>query len=268
MSYNFIKPISTCIKEKFFSYYASLRSIIFKCAFKKSSILFLIFTLFIYFLIFPQNTFSQNINIIPQLKKIEEGKLEEAKKDLEQLKKVNINDPNVIFLEAVCTDNGDNAQKLYELIYTSFPKSQFADAALFRHFSYYYALGIYKKAAELKQLLEKTYPNSPYLKVTDKTFPETDEMIIVETKPYPLRSSSDLLYTVQAGAFSNLQNAQDLSNRFTNSGLNSKISQKTVNNLQLHIVTVGEFNNKPEAELLLQKLKNEFSIDGRIIKLE
>ncbi|MCB9257925.1 MAG: hypothetical protein H6612_01125 [Ignavibacteriales bacterium] len=94
--------------------------------------------------------FAQSVNIIPQLKMIESGGLDQAISDLNKLKQTKPGDPNVIFLEAVVTEDGEKSYKLYEMIYNNFPNSQFADAALFRSFSYFYALGLYKKAEELK----------------------------------------------------------------------------------------------------------------------
>ncbi|MBK7105489.1 MAG: SPOR domain-containing protein [Ignavibacteriae bacterium] len=219
-------------------------------------------------LVFSTQTFAQNVDIIPQLKMIEQGKIDEAKENLEFFKKKNANDPNVIFLQAVLTENGEESQKLYELVYSTFPNSKFADAALFRSFSYFYAIGLYKKAETLKALLNKEYPDSPYLKNTDRSFIQDDEMILVENKPYNKKSAANKKYTIQAGAFGNLQNAQELKNKFIQKGLISNISQKNVNNLQLHVVTVGEFSSQSDAEVLQKRLKTEFSVDGKIREIE
>ncbi|MCB9209283.1 MAG: SPOR domain-containing protein [Ignavibacteriales bacterium] len=212
--------------------------------------------------------FAQNVNVIPQLKMIESGKLDQAISDLNKLKQANPSDPNVIFLEAVVTEDGEKSYKLYEMIYNNFPNSQFADAALFRSFSYFYALGLYKKAEELKIRLAKDYPRSPYLKNTERSFPQVDEMLIVESTPYEIKNPSELKFTTQAGAFSNFQNAEDLKNRFLKDGLYTKIVPKTVNNINLHVVTVGNFATKQEAENFLIILENKYSLKGRVIKLD
>ena len=222
----------------------------------------------IFFVLISVQTFAQSVDIVPQLKMIEQGKIEEAKQNLDFFKRTNPNDPNVLFLQAVLTENGEDSQKLYELIYSTFPNSNFADAALFRSFSYYYAVGLYKKASELKQMLEKEYPKSAYLKSTTKNFPQIDEMILVEKNPYKIKSATDPKFTIQAGAFGNIQNANDLKNRFIKAGLTSQISKKTVNNLDLQIVTVGEFMTREDAEISLKRLKSEFSVDGRIKDIE
>lgn len=211
---------------------------------------------------------AQKVNIIEQLKKIEAGKIEEVKIELAKLKINNSADPDVIFLEAVITEDGERANNFYELIYNDFPQSKFADAALFRSFSFYYSLGLYKKAEALKDHLKKSYPNSPYLKNTERSFPEIDEMLIVDSNPYNLKSKTDKQFTVQAGAFSNYKNAEMLKSKFMEDGLSSIIKPKVVNNLQLHIVTVGNFTTRTEADKFLTTLERDYSIKGRVIKID
>jgi hypothetical protein len=218
-------------------------------------------------LFIPFLLIAQEPDIVPYLKQIEAGRIDDVKKSLLVLKKSYTNHPDLIFLEAVLTEDGEESIKYYELVYNDFPKSNFADAALFRSFSYYYALGLYKKAGELKSRLEKEYPNSPYLKNTEREFPEVDEMIIVDTEPYKMRGSGKSEFTVQAGAFSNFNNAEALKNRFIRDGLFSKISPKKVNNIQLHIVTVGKFVNRTEAEKFILELESNYSLKGRVLEI-
>ena len=220
-----------------------------------------------FLIIFTSIIFSQSVDIIPQLKMIEEGKLDEVKNELQNLKRSHPNHPDLIFLEAVVTEDGEKSKDLYELIYNNFPESRFADAALFRGFSYYYALGLYKRAENLKERLLKEYPESPYLKNTEREFPEVDEMIIVDSSPYNIRRNEDMIFTIQAGAFSVFKNADDLKNKFIKNGLVSRITPKKVNDIQLHIVTVGEYKTRVDAEKFLNELQNRYSLKGRVIEL-
>jgi SPOR domain len=217
------------------------------------------------FLLVTSLSFAQNVNIIPQLKKVEAGQLEEVKKDLIEFQKNNSADPNVIFLQAVITEDGEKAKNFYELIYNNFPISQYADAALFRNFSYFYSLGLYKKAEELKERLRNEYPKTAYLKNTERNFPKVDDMIIVDSTPYRIKSKSKKQFTIQAGAFSNFKNAETLKSKFIIDGLDSKITPKTVNNLLLHIVTVGNFSDRSAADNFLIALQNNYSLKGRVI---
>jgi hypothetical protein len=219
-------------------------------------------------LFFASSLIAQNVNIIPQLKKVESGEIESVKRDLVRLKQENQADPNIIFLEGVITEDGEKSQKLYEAVFTNFPNSQFADAALFRSFSYFYALGLYKKAEELKTQLQKEYPNSPYLKNADKNFPESDEMLVVDSSPYKIRTDTEFNFTVQAGAFGQYENANNLKLKLEKDKLQVKVSPKIVNNLQLHVVTIGKFIDRSDAEGLIETLQKNYSITGRIVKLD
>lgn len=223
---------------------------------------------FVLVVLISQTLFAQKVNIIPLLKKIENGKIEEVQTDFRILKIKHSHHPDVIFLEAVLAENGEKAHKLYELVYTSFPNSKFADAALFRDFSYYYALGLYKKAAELKSMLAKEYPDSPYLKNTERNYPKVDEMILVDKEPYKIKSKTEIKFTVQAGAFGNAQNAEDLKRNFIEKGYKSRITSKAVGNLNLKIVDVGEFATRAEAEKFLISLQKDFGIKGHIKDFE
>ncbi len=211
---------------------------------------------------------AQNTNIIPFLKKVEAGEIESVKKDLLSLKQDNAADPNVIFLEGVITEDGDKSHQLYEAVYTNFPDSKFADAALFRDFSYYYALGLYKKAEDLKIQLQREYPNSPYLKNTDKRFPEADEMLVVDSSPYKLTTDNEYKFTIQVGAFGQYENAENLQNKLKLDRIKAKISPKRINNVLLYIVTVEKFKNRADAEYSLAPLLRDYSLKGRIVKID
>jgi tetratricopeptide (TPR) repeat protein len=224
---------------------------------------------FILILVFiPTIFYSQNVDIIPQLKKIEAGQIDEVKEELARLKLRNSGKPNVIFLEAVMTEDGETAKKLYELVYTNFPNSQFADASLFRNYSYYFALGLYKKAEDLRNKLLEDFPNSPYLKSTSVNLPTSDEMLIIDSSPIKIKQSDEVRYTIQAGAFGQFDNAYNLKKKFDEDNLEAKISPKHVNNVQLHIVTVGNFTLRSNAETFLERINKEYSIVGRIITID
>ncbi|MEE9430173.1 MAG: SPOR domain-containing protein [Melioribacteraceae bacterium] len=222
----------------------------------------------IFFLFSFSIVYSQSVNIIPFLKKIEEGKIEEVKKEFTELKNQNPNNANVVFLDAVLTEDGNKAQKIYELVYTNFPQSQFADAALFRSFSYFYSLGLYKRAETLKNMLKEKYPKSAYLKKTGGSFPEVDEMILVDSSPYKQNSKLNSRFTIQAGAFGDFKNAERLKTKLVKSGYHAKIAPKIKGGKTLHIVIVGAFRTKPEAEKFLDVFKSKYDFSGRVVKVE
>ncbi|GBD91792.1 outer membrane protein assembly factor BamD [bacterium BMS3Abin04] len=225
----------------------------------------------IVFLISIGHMQAQHVDIVPYLKAIESGNIQKAKTGLRMLKTSSSDNPDVIFLDAVLTEDGSAALKKYSKVYTDYPKSKFADAALYRIFSYYFALGLYKKAETNLTKLKTEYPESHYIKTADRHLPDeinSTTIPIVKTNHAKKKDKHTELYTVQAGAFINMDNANRLANSFSKSGLDASISSKDVGGTTLNIVTVGKFSDRSDAEELLKVLKKNYRLNGRIKKVK
>lgn len=221
---------------------------------------------------------AQEVNIVQHLKDIESGNKQNAVSALNDLKKSNPNDPSVIFLDGVLDESGESALSKYENVYRNYPKSNYADAALYRIFSYYYSLGIYNRAKDYLTALESGYPNSPYLKIADRNIPEED--LITETaeitpapkvtqKPVKIISENTAAkFTVQAGAFLNLDNAKSLKDNLEDDGFPSELSTKEVGGTILNVVTAGKFDTELNAQNLISLLKSKYNLNGRVISIE
>src|SRR5690606_3952819 len=92
-----------------------------------------------FFILINSSVLPQEVNIIHFLKQIENGEREESENRLAQLIKESPNDPSVKFLKAVLTENGADAVNLYREIIQKHPGSKYADASVYRLYSYYYA---------------------------------------------------------------------------------------------------------------------------------
>ena len=240
---------------------------------KSSCIIFLIITLFP-----PLYTINaQDIDIVPYLKQIEDGNKEQVQGKLPELKKEYKSSANVLFLEGVLTENGQNAVEVYTGLLKKYPHSKYADASLYRIYTYYYALGMYSTARTFLSQLKKDYPESPYLKIAEKNIPEKDnvvgenkkeipEKIVKNQKPVESGQEVQDSLTIQAGAFSLLANAELLKKEFKRSGYFTWIEDKTVAGTIFHVVYVGNFRNEDEAKKFLQIINSKFSLDGRIVK--
>lgn len=212
-------------------------------------------------------TFAQDVDIVNYLKQIESGEKNEVEKILPGLKEKYPNSPSVMFLDGVLTENGQDAIVIYSKIVNSYPASKYADAALYRIYSYYYALGLYETAKKQLEKLKKEYPDSPYIKIADKDIPSGGEIAPVDKKE-PDITKPDFGYTIQAGAFSKLQNAQSLRKDFDDSGFKSEIKDKTVGGTVFHVVYVGEFKSEDDARNFLQVINKEYKLDGRVVRIE
>jgi cell division septation protein DedD len=231
-------------------------------------------------LIFSIPIIAQDVNIIPYLKQIESGDIEDVNQSLKELLAIHPNDPSVLFLDAVLTTNGEEALRKYIKIYDNFPKSKYADASLYRMFSYYYALGFYKKAENYLEKLKVEYPSSPYIDAADKNIPE--EIDVFYEKEYTADLTKDPVttenkstvenyavpkFTVQAGAFLDIKNAKELRNQLVSDGYIAELKTKDIGGSILNIVMVGKFNSESETGKLLSHLSTKYKLQGRIVSL-
>ncbi len=234
----------------------------------------LFFSLAIIF--FTTLTFAQDdVDIVPYLKRVEAGEIEQVRTNLMSLKVNNPLSVNLLFLEGVVTENGQDAVSIYDKIVKAHPENRYADAALYRIYSYYYALGLYETARTYQNKLQREYPTSPYIKLTVANLTaKNEEQTIEKEKPEEPKSerivrpvARDYKFTIQAGAFSNETNAAALKKEFEDAGYSSKIKEKSVGGTTFHIVLVGNFVEQADAQSFLEIVAKQYNLEGRIIPL-
>lgn len=220
---------------------------------------------------FGEFIFAQEQDISSALKDLEAGNLKAAEMRFQVLKEKSPNDPSVLFLDAVLTKDGNEANKKYFSIFQNFSKSKYADAALFRSFSYNFSLGYYKKAETLLTTLKEKYPTSPYIKAADRKIPDEEETIIIPQKNEPLIKKTETPinkssnFTIQVGAFLNNENARKVNDQLINDGYPSEINIKEIGGSNLNVVTAGAFCTEEEAQKALDRINSKYNLKGRII---
>ena len=232
--------------------------------------LFLIF-LFVVSFLPALHIKAQEVDIVPYLKMIEQGEIENAKSKLLDLKTDYPKSSNLIFLEGVLTENGQDAVVLYQTLVEKYPKSAYADAAIYRLYSYYFALGLYNTADKNLNKLKKDYPESPYIKmaatnVVKNNVEETTQQT-TQTTVENNNVEKEFLYSVQAGAFTNSDNATVLKKEIENAGMISFIQDKNVAGTVFKVVYVGKFETRSEAEDFLPIANTRFRISGRVVEI-
>ena len=166
---------------------------------------------FLLFSLITGFSYPQEIDIVPYLKKIEDGNKSSIIRILPGLLKKYPSDPSVLFLEGVLTENGEQASKVYKNILESYPGSRYADAAAYRLYNYYYTLGDFSKAGRFLNQLKAEYPQSPYISIANRNIPKMNSEIAVkksEAKVIPEKNTKteksyeteEYKYTIQAGA--------------------------------------------------------------------
>ncbi|HEY4612242.1 MAG TPA: SPOR domain-containing protein [Bacteroidota bacterium] len=202
-----------------------------------------------------------------RLEMIEKGQDDAVKAELPTLLTNYQNHPGVLFLQAVLTTDGTEASKIYQSIIDNFPKSEWADDALYKLYQYYYSIGLYKTADQKADQLKRDYPFSAY--AADETPakqakapPQEQPAVIRKASTVPKFSTS---FTLQVGAFSTLQNAEELRTRFEREGYVSNIFTIVKNGQKLHKVWVGEFQSQDEAKRFSGEIKKKFNLESMVV---
>jgi TolA-binding protein len=113
---------------------------------------------------FPAYGQSSEPDIQKRLEMIEKGQGEQVKAELPALMTNYQNDAGVMYLQGVLTTDGTEAVKIFQSIVDNFPKSEWADHALYKLYQYYYSIGLYKTADQKLAQLKQDYPFSAYAK--------------------------------------------------------------------------------------------------------
>jgi len=224
---------------------------------------------FLFFFLSASVIYTQQVDISGALKSIEFGKLEEAQNILQRFKESNPANPDVIFLDAILTKNAEEAIQKYSTVFDKHPKNKYADVSLYRVFSYYYSLGLYKKAEGFFKRLKIDYPSSPYIAAADRKIPDLEEPAFTQLDSVKAASASNnAKFTIQAGAFLSLDNAVKLKDQLTNEGFITEIVNRVVGGSLLKVVTTGKFTSESDAKNALSKIENKLKLKGRIIPIQ
>lgn len=215
-----------------------------------------------------QSQQSGEPDILKRLELIEKGQAEVVRAELPTLMTNFQNHPGVLYLQGVLTTDGAEASKIYQSILDNFPKSEWADDALFKLYQYYYSVGLYKTADQKLEQLKRDYPFSTYA-MDQKVVEEPKVAPPAETpakiaKPSPGKKSA-VLYTVQAGTFRELQNAEELKTRFERDGYASHIFTIVNSGKKFHKVWVGEFTKQDEAKRFSAEIKKKYHLDTIVV---
>jgi hypothetical protein len=225
------------------------------------------------FILVPATAFAQTSqtgepDILKRLEMIEKGQAEAVRAELPTLMTNFQNHPGVLYLQGVLTTDGSEAAKIYQSIVDNFPKSEWADDALFKLYQYYYSIGLYKTADQKLEQLKRDYPFSTY--ATDQKVAEEAKVVQpveppAKVTPPSKGDKSAVVYTVQAGTFSVLQNAEELKTRFERDGYPSHIFTIVNNGKKFHKVWVGEFSKQDEAKRFSAEIKKKYHLETIVV---
>jgi hypothetical protein len=216
----------------------------------------------------PAQSQSENEpDIRRRLEMIERGQGDAVRAELPSLMTNYQNNPGVMYLQGVLTTDGAEAAKIYQSIVDNFSKSEWGDDALYKLYQYYYSIGLYKTADQKLQQLKEEYPFSAYA-TEQAQAPEQPSS--PKEKPVTLKSKNAVQkfaagFTVQVGAFSTLQNAGELKEKFEKEGYAANIFTMVSNGKKLHKVWVGEFQTYDDAKRSSLEIKKKFNLASIVV---
>lgn len=214
--------------------------------------------------------------VAARVRMVEEGRAGQVKSELPSLVAKYQNHPGVLYLQGRLASNGTEAARYYQMIIDNFPKSEWADDALYRIYLYYYSLGL-ARTAELKMLqLRQEYPSSPFARersLATRIPVDTVQAIPDFTTPIPppprretrVEVSPPGDYAIQVGAFSSAENAARLKSFFEDLGYPVEMQNKVRSGRSLYLVWVGRFNTANEARKFGADVRKKHNIESMVV---
>ena len=250
----------------------------------------------VFFFLLASFSFGQNIELYFSL--IEEGKVEGVKENLPELISKYPNNPGVIYLKALLTQDGNLAIKLYKDLLKKYPDSKYAAFSAMKIGEYFYARGLYTQAATLLKNIPIQYPRYAdiqrvtnlmvnsfnaigeadsaryYALIINSMFPNVDTGIdILSDNNKPLNQVFDFNkkrpdlgpYVVQVGAFSTKATANRLKMQISQLGHDVSINKVESNGKILYAVRVNRFKSKRKAELVARDIKSKIGVEFKVL---
>jgi tetratricopeptide (TPR) repeat protein len=236
---------------------------------------------------------SNEPDIQKRLDLIKEGNIDQARSELTTLLERYPQNPGVLYLQGVLTVDGGEAVRTFQNLADNFPKSEWADDALYKIYQYYYALGLYKTADQKLEKLRREYPQSQYLRSFQQQISMQPELtqeppqpktqappvavqpdgkpqtvpggeISAQPPSIPKAPAGPGAYTVQSGVFSSLENAERYQSGLSRAEITSEIRKRMIGGKEMYTVCIGSFTAYEDAQRYVEVLK-EKNISGIVI---
>ncbi len=228
-------------------------------------------------------SYSQQPNIDNYLSMIESGRGDEVRAELPSLLSRHPNNSGLLYLQAMLTEDGSEAVRLYQEIADKYPSGEWADDALYKVYKFYSAIGL-SRTAEIKlSQLQSRYPDSKYLSEfaggasdesrgrvetstssdpvsTDTPVPRSTTEI---SKPAEPKSAGN--FVLQVGVYSTIGNANKQKQFFEYQNYAAEIGSKMKDGRELFVVYVGGYATADEARTRGEEIKDSFNINYIVV---
>ena len=202
---------------------------------------------------------------------IKNGEGERVKGELPTLLTKYPNNPGVMYIQGLLTSEGADAVRIYQSIVDNFPKCEWADAALYKVYQFYYALGLYRTAELKMNQLKAEYPQSKYLTAAAEQTRLPEEA--TDTTGRVAKGATDssktirlqVQFSLQVGAYAAQANAEKQKTFFEGLGYPAEIISKLKDNRSLFLVLVGAYPTYDDAKAHGNEIKQKHNIDSIVI---
>ncbi len=231
-------------------------------------------------------------DITTYLSRVEKGEADAVRSELPALLTKYPNNPGVLYLQGVLTTDGTEAVRIYQSIVDNFPRSEWADDALYKVYQFYYSIGLYRTAEIKLHQLEAEYPQSKYLARgsqpdtqglaeekgsggvgeadSTRAVPQDSIRTAVQSpsgggtvRPTPPAVRGQ--YALQMGAYSQQVNAEKQKLFFEDLGYAVEVVNKVLGNRPLFVVLVGEYRTAEEARAKGAELREKFDMHPMVV---
>lgn len=115
------------------------------------------------FIILSSLAFSQNKQVRDALRKIASGKMMEAKGILAELQEAGHEDPAIMYLQGVLSEDAYKAVSIYQKIVADYPQSEWSDDSYWRLVQFYAVKGDTARAVKELDVFRAKHPASEFL---------------------------------------------------------------------------------------------------------
>lgn len=244
--------------------------------------------------------FAQNPDIENYLSMIERGDGAAVQAELPGLLQMYPDNSGVLYVKGVLTEDGAEAVRIYQSIVDKYPKSDWADDALFKVYKFYEAIGL-QRTADLKlNQLKSDYPDSKYLvgmpeqatvagqnsepiatnnprpesqptPTKPEESPKTEPPVTTPappvkettTKEEPLPSTGN--YSLQVGAYSSQANANRQKQFFEYHKYVVDVERRMKGSRELFYVFVGRYPTADAARAAGEDMMRSFQIETFVV---
>jgi septal ring-binding cell division protein DamX len=228
---------------------------------------------------------GQDADVQRYVTMVEEGRVEEVRQAVPSLLDKYPNNPGVLYVQALVAKVGAEAARIYQSIVDNFPRTTYADAALYRVYQFYYSLGLYRTAELKLAQLKREYPGSRFLKKSAQESAALAEEVDSARTPPPVSVPPALpageatpaarppeatpvaptAFALQVGAYGALENAEKQRKFFVERGYAVEMITKVRDTRTFHVVLVGRYATYEEAKAAGTEMKKKHNITFMVI---